>query len=217
MRLVRPALALALAGVAAAGSFAFAAEAPKTTATSKTLFLAQEGCGTTAEAGRLEDKAQDDSGDGCGVIGGLPLAEVEAQDEEDFGPLGDDFTTTTKFVPVKVDGAKPITGQLAVTSWPGGFTGLPIGGVGTVTYDVHLAGVALDGKALDFGSVKASGPAAPGQDEVDVPFSLTVPATAAGVKVKAFTLTVFQHGQQVGMTAQHLKGASYLVIPTKAK
>lgn len=211
MKLVRPALCLALAATTGTGLVAQAVEAPKTSTTSKTLYLSQNGCGSTAEAGRLEEKVQSDSADGCGTIGGVPLAEVEAADESDFGPLGEDFTTTVKLKPIKLNSSKSIVGQLGAGSWAGNGTG----GVGTVTFDVRLTGVTTAGKAVELGSVQASAPAAPGQDTVDVPFTLPAPSSASGVVLKALTLTVFQRGQNVGMSARRLNGESYVVIPAK--
>lgn len=207
----RSALTLALVGLAASSTFAFAADAPKTSTTSKTLFLAQNGCGSTAEAGRLETTAQSDSADGCGVIGGVPLTEVEAADESDFGPLGTDFTSTKKLTPFKIDASKKVTGQLEAGSWVGNGTG----GVGTVTFDVAMIGKTTAGKTIDFGSVKASAAASPGQDTVDVPFELAAPASAVGATMKSFTLTIFQHGQNYGMSASQFSGASYVVIASK--
>ena len=213
MRAVRPIVALALAGLAASGSLAFAADAPKTTATSRTLFMAQEGCGTTAEAGRLEIKAQADGADGCGTVGGLPLNEVFAQDEADFGSIADDYTSTAKLVPFMIDGTKKVTGQVAAQSW----VGAGAGGLGTVTWDVHMAGTTAAGKVVDFGTTTVSAPAAPGTDEVVAPFTLSIPASAVGQTFKQFVVSVGQRGQNLGMSAKKLSGESYVVLPVKPK
>jgi hypothetical protein len=213
MRPVRPALALALAGLAASGTLAFAADAPKSSATRQTLFMAQEGCGTTAEAGRLETKAQADTADGCGVIGGLPLNEVIAQDEADFGSIADDYTSTAKLVPFMIDVSKKVTGQVAAESWIGN----GVGGAGTVTWDVHMTGTTTAGKVVDFGVTTVSAPAAPGTDDVVAAFTLSVPRSATGLTFKRFVVSVGQRGQNVGMSAKKLSGESYVVIPVKPK
>ncbi|MGB8651639.1 MAG: hypothetical protein WCD35_13380 [Mycobacteriales bacterium] len=209
-RPTRPALWLALAGLAASGSIAFAADAPRTTATSKTLFLSQDGCGSTAGPGRLETTPHSDSADGCGTIGGAPLQEVFAQDQADFGPLGDDYVSTKKLVPFLLDASRKVTGQLAAASWFGGGVG-----VGTVTFDVHLVATSTTGRRVDFGSTTVSGDVTPGQDPVEVPFQLAVPRSAAGTTVMSFTLTVTQRGRNVGMSSKQLSGESYVVIPAK--
>jgi hypothetical protein len=210
MRAVRPALALALVGIAASSAFAFAADAPKSTATSRTLFMAQEGCGTTAEAGRLELKPQADGADGCGTIGGLPIDEV-------FHQLGADsaneFTSTSKLPPFVMDTAKKVTGQVAAGSWIGNGAG----GLGSVDWDVTLLGTTTNGKSIDFGSVTVSTTAAPGSDIVRAPFSFSVPKSASGLTFKRFIASVAIRGMNVGMSAQALSGETYIVFPVKPK
>lgn len=210
MRLIRPAVCVALAGLAASGSLALAAEAPKSSVTSKTLFLAQEGCGTTEEAGRLEPKAQTDGADGCGTIGGLPFNEVLVQDGG-AEAVAEEFTSTKAMVPVKIDHTKKVTGQVSAGSWIGNGTG----GVGTVKFTVGMVGKTTAGKTIDFGTVEVSGAAAPGKDIVEVPFSLAIPATAKGAKLTTFVLSVAQHGANLGMSSKSLSGTSYVVIPAK--
>lgn len=201
MKLVRPALCLAAAATAASGTLAFAADPPRTTPTSKTLYLSQEGCGTTAEAGRLEPKVQADSADGCGVVGGLPFNEVASSPE--------DYTATKKVGLVKLDAKKKITGQLTAESWYG------VGGVGTVTFDVALIATTTAGKKIDFGSLTVNGSASPTAIDVYVPFSFTPPASAAGATLKTIVLSVTQRGMNMGMSAKKLSGDSWLVIPTR--
>jgi hypothetical protein len=209
MRAVRPALALALAGLAASGSFAFAADAPKSTATSRTLFMAQEGCGTTAEAGRLELKAQADGADGCGTIGGLPADELFHQLGDDS--FGNDFTSTSKLPPFVMDNKKKITGQVAAGSWIGN----GVGGLGTVTWDVTLLGTTTKGKSIDFGAVTVSTAASPGTDVVTAPFSFAIPKSATGLTFKRFVANVAIRGQNLFMSSQALSGQTYIVFPVK--
>ncbi len=206
MRLARPALCLALAVTAGSGVVAFAADAPKSSTTSKTLFMSQEGCGSTAEAGRLEEKATADGATGCGVVAGLPIEEAFYQLE---GSTPDDYTSTAKLTPFKVDGSKKVTGQIAAGSWFGA------GGVGTVTFDIQLAGITSKGAGVDFGTTTVSGNVAGPDAAVFVPFTLSVPASATGVTLKAFTLSVVQRGMNVGMSSKQLDGDSYVVIPAK--
>ncbi len=206
MRLVRPVLCLALVATGGTALVASAADAPKSSTTSKTLFMAQEGCGSTAEAGRLVEKAGADGATGCGVVGGLPLEEALYQLE---GSTPDDYTSTSTLKPFKVDGTKKVTGQVAAGSWFGA------GGVGTVTFDVHLAGVTSTGTGADFGTTTVSANVAGPDAIVYVPFTLSVPASASGKAFKAFTLSVVQRGMNVGMSAKQLDGDSYVVIPAK--
>lgn len=201
MKLVRPILAVATAASLAGGTFAFAADAPKTTDTSKTLFLSQNGCGTTAEDGRLEPKVQDDSADGCGTIGGLPFNEIAGS--------GRDFTSVASMKPFKIDAAKSVTGQVSAKAWS-----LP-GGVGSVDFDIALSGTTSAGKTVDFGTVTVSAPASPTQSVVSVPFSLPVPAAAKGLVFKKFVFNLLQRGMNVGMSAESLNGTSYVVFPAK--
>jgi hypothetical protein len=208
MRLVRTATCLALAGSALSASVALATEAPKTTTTSKTLYLAMEGCGTTAEAGRLEVKPQADGATGCGTVGGLPVDEAFYQVA---GATPEDYTSTKSLVPFKIDATKKVTGQLAAGSWTGA------GGAGTVTFDVHLAGVTSKGTGVDFGDTTVS-TTVTGTDAVAyVPFELAVPASAVGATLKAFTISVVQRGANIGYSAKQLSGDSYVVIPAKKK
>lgn len=206
---LRPALALALTVAFGFAGIAHAADAPKTSASSSTFFLRQEGCGTTAEAGRLEPKSSSDGATGCGTIGGLPFGEVESQLGSTAAD-GDTYATVGKGLPIKLDVTKKVTGQLAAESWIGAGAG-----IGTVSFDVALTGVNVKGKGIDFGTTTVKGSITPGQNLVLVPFSLAVPATAAGVPIKSLALSVLMHGQNLGFSAKHLDGDAYVVLPTK--
>jgi hypothetical protein len=208
---LRPALALGLATAALFAGVASATDAPKTSATSSTFYLRQEGCGTTAEAGRLEPKDGGDGATGCGTIGGIPVGEVEAQSGSTAAD-GDEYSTIGKGLPIKLDGSKKVTGQLAAESWVGNGVG-----AGTVSFEVALSGVDTKGKGVDFGTTSVSGSITPGQNVILVPFELAVPAAAVGTPMKAFTLSVLMHGGNIGFSAKHLDGDSYVVFPTKKK
>ena len=208
---LRPALALGLATAALFAGVASATDAPKTSATSSTFFLRQEGCGTTAEPGRLEPKDSGDGATGCGTIGGIPIGEAEAQTGSTAAD-GDTFSTIGKGLPIKLDGTKKITGQLAAESWIGAGVG-----AGTVSFEVALAGTDAKGKGVDFGTTSVSGSITPGENVILVPFELAVPAAAVGTPMKSFTLSVLQHGSNLGFSAKHLDGDAYVVFPTKQK
>ncbi|MCU1590747.1 MAG: hypothetical protein JWP11_2003 [Frankiales bacterium] len=203
---VRPTLALGLSAVFLFAGVASAADAPKTTAKSATFFLRQEGCGTTAEAGRLEPKDGGDGATGCGTVGGLPLAEAEAQAGADGSET---YASVGKGLPIKLDASKKVTGQLAAESWIGFGAG-----AGSVTFDVTLVGVDTKGKSIDFGSTTVTGSITPGQNVVLVPFTLAIPGGAT-TPVKSLALNVFQHGANLGFSAKHLSGDAYVVFPTK--
>lgn len=208
---LRPALALAMSAVALAAGVASAADAPKTSSSSATFFLRQEGCGTTAEAGRLEPKASSDGATGCGTVGGLPFGEADYQIGATAAD-GDTYSTVGKGMPIKLDGSKKVTGQLAAESWIGAGTG-----VGEVSFEVALSGVTTKGKSVDFGETSVTGSVAPGTNVVTVPFDFAVPASAVGTPMKSLALAVLQHGQNIGFSAKHLDGDSYVVFPTKKK
>ena len=204
-RAPRLALCLALSITAATGLAAHAERAPRTSDKSATFFLRQEGCGAEQAPGRLEPKAGSDGATGCGVIGGLPLSELFGSPQT--------YTTSGKGLPIALDSARKVTGQVAAGSWVGNGTG----GIGQVAFDISLVGTSASGEELDFGSTTVTGMASPGQDVVLVPFELTVPATANKAAVKSLVLEVLQRGANVGMSAQQLDGDSYVVLPTRGK
>ncbi|MCU1588288.1 MAG: hypothetical protein JWN31_1781, partial [Frankiales bacterium] len=164
MRLARPALAVALA-VTMVGGAAFAADAPKTTATSKTLYLSQAGCGSSAEDPLLLPTVVPGQ-DGCGTVAGLPANELDAQIGATVDDVGTPYASNKKTVPFKLDGTKKITGQLTADSWIGAG-----GGVGTVTWDYELSGTTSKGKSVDFGSYTADQAVSPSSSRVQTPFS----------------------------------------------
>jgi hypothetical protein len=206
---VRPALALGLAVAFAFCGVSAAADAPKTSASSSTFFLRQEGCGATEEAGRLEPKAGTDGATGCGTIGGLPVNEALSQMGTGAAD-GEVYSTVGKGLPIKLDGARKITGQLAAASWIGEGAG-----AGSVAFDVLLTGVDAKGKSVNFGETTVTGSITPGENVVLVPFELPVPAAAVGTPIKSLALSVWQHGANVGYSSKQLDGDAYLVMPTK--
>lgn len=208
MRALRPALALAVAGVTASAGLSLAVDAPKSSSKSKTLYLAQEGCGTTAEAGRLELKPQADSADGCGTIGGVPLEEVFHQAG---AASADDYSSTKKLIPFVLDGTRKVTGQVAAMSWVGA------GGVGAVDWDISLSGTTASGRSVVIGSTTATTSAAGTDEVVLAPFALTIPRSASGQTFKSFVLTVSQHGANLGYSSKKLSGDSYVVIPARPR
>lgn len=187
---------------------ASAATAPKSSPTSTTLFLRQDGCGTTQGAGRLETTAGGDSSNGCGTIGGLPIEEVFYQAGAGTSTA---FTSVAKGFPLVLDAARPITGQVTSRAWVGRGTG----GVGNCAWDISLIGSTTAGKTIDFGSTKVTTAAAPTQGYCQNSWSLAVPAAANGVAISRLTLSLDSHGANIGMSAQGLNGDSYLVLPTK--
>ncbi|HVE74554.1 MAG TPA: hypothetical protein VNA30_05620 [Mycobacteriales bacterium] len=205
-RIARPAVAVGLGLAVLTGSAVYAADAPRTTTSSSTFFLRQEGCGTTAEAGRLEPKSGADGATGCGTIGGVPFDEALHMAGE---AIADTYDTVGKGLPIGLDVAKKVTGQLAAHS------GNNQTGVGTVTFDVTLIGATTTGASVDFGSTTVSAQASPPAKIVLVPFTLNIPATAKGVALKSLSLSVVQRGLNVGFAAKQLDGDSYVVIPTK--
>lgn len=201
----RLALCLALSITAATGVAAHAEKAPRTSASSATFFLRQEGCGAEQAPGKLEPKAGGDGATGCGTIGGLPFNELLGSPKT--------FTSSGKGLPISLAPTGKVKGQLAAGSWVGNGTG----GLGQVTFDVALVGTDAAGAKIDFGSVTVSGTAVPGEDVVLVPFELPIPARTSSAAVKSLVLEVLQRGANFGMSAQQLDGDSYVVLPTRGK
>lgn len=187
--------ALLLVGAAAAAS------ASAATPGTQTLFARQEGCGATAEAGRLDtSKGTADGADGCGTLGGLPLNEL-------LGGAPETYSTTEKYKPVVVR-AGAVKGQVAADSWTGS-----VGGVGTVEVDVAMTGLTADEETVDLGTVTVRAPASPTTATVKIPFQLSVPDEADGVTVTAWSLSVSLRGQNVNANAQALEGDVFVTLP----
>jgi hypothetical protein len=72
----------------------------------------------------------------------------------------------------------------------------------------------VKGKGIDFGSTTVTGGITPGQNVVLVPFTLSIPA-GVHAPVRSLSLSVFQHGTNLGFSAKHLDGDAYVVLPTK--
>lgn len=199
-------LSAALA-VALAGGFLASTASAETVEDSTEFFLRMEGCGATAEPGRLSTESGTDSADGCGVIGGLPVNELFHQAGVDFP----DSYTTENGVPLTVDAAQDADGVIAVQSW----TGL-VGGVGEVVVDVTLDGIdKATNKFVILGSASATVLATPGLNtQVDVPFSIDIPDTAQAKELKSLTLTVNTRGANLNASAYKFEGASKITIPT---
>lgn len=206
----------ALVAVAAAAALAggalpsFAADAPKTSATSSSFFLVQDGCGADTGPGRLEIKKLESDSPGCGTIGGVPFDEAFAQLGD---PIVDSFDTVGKGLPIVLDATKKVTGQVSAEGWYEGL--VPVGGVGTVEADISVVASTLSGASVDFGTTTVSAMGAPGQSVVSLPFTLTAPATANGQKIKSISMSVSLHGANIGYSAYKFGGDSFLVIPTK--
>lgn len=200
----RAAVGIALSSTVLAGGAALAV--PKAAANEALFFLRQEGCGTSAQEGRLEPKAGADGATGCGTIGGLPFDEIVHIVD---GSTPDTYSTVGKGLPIRLNAAKKVKGQLAAESWYGA------GGIGTITFDVGLVGQTVEGKSVDFGSTTVSAPASPSANVVAVPFELAVPAPGSGARMKSFTLSVVQRGLNQGMSSKYLDGESYVIFPTK--
>lgn len=207
MRSTRVGFALA-AGISLVMAGPALALPPKDSATTKVLYLSQVGCGSTAEKGQLLSKPGASDTGKCGSAGGAPVTELQYQ--AGARPAGDKYISTSKLPAFKVDGAKKITGQVSAQTWlPGG------GGVGTIVFDLHLTGDTVKDDLVDFGKVIVSAPASPLQAEVSVPFSLSVPKSANGVRFASYTFTVVQRGLTFPMSAKALGGESYIIFPSK--
>ena len=201
---VRRSLHLTTAALVASGALlAISSQA----AEAKTFYLRMEGCGATAEPGRLDTKKGTDGAHGCGIIGGLPLEEV-IHVVEPASSTVHTYDTGTAGIPLTLGSGK-ITGTMTAGSWHDAGTG----GVGMVTFDLALTGVTSKDAKVDFGTVTVTGSAAPADDTTEVPFEIEVPGSASGQTFKKFSFSVSQRGLNFPMSAQALEGASFIVFP----
>ncbi|HVF21238.1 MAG TPA: hypothetical protein VNA14_13495 [Mycobacteriales bacterium] len=193
---------------AAAIAFGILAAGNAGAASGYTLYLRQEGCGSTAEAGRLEPKKGADGTTGCGAIGGVPINEVIVQVDGAENAL-EPFDSNKKMAPVKL-GSGAVTGTIAVASWIG--VG---GGVGFVDVDATLLLTTKAGKKFDLGAFSGSVMASPTETIARVPFTFAVPAAAVGQTITKVSLSYVAHGINVPMSAAQYDGESFLVLPRK--
>jgi hypothetical protein len=167
-------------------------------ATGKTFFLRGNGCGATEDLYLSASKGTDDY-DGCGIIGGVPLNEVikpvETLDARDG-------------LPVRLDGGKPITGTIRAESWIQ--NGVP--GVGQVVVDVAMYGTTAGEDLADFGSTTVTAMNT-GSEGVQVPFTLQVPESLAGVVLTGLTLEVTVRGANYNSSNLGMDGDSKFTLP----
>lgn len=195
---------LALAGVLFTSSLAHAqAEAPKTSATSKTLYLTQTGCGTGK--GTLLPRPDGQSGN-CGDAFGVPISEVFHQVGSDSF---DKYVSTDATKPFKINGAKKVTGQLTAES----FLLSHGGGVGTVTFEIKLT-METKNDSVTFAPITVSRAVAT-SGSCYVPFSMHVPKALNGQVVTEIAMSVDQRGANFPMSVFGMSGDSYLVVPAK--
>lgn len=201
-------VAAAATGLLAASS-ALAVPVEDTT----TFFLRANGCGTTAEAGRLstESGAPDqDTTDGCGVIGGLPLDEAIYQ--VDGAAAMEDFSTVDG-VPLVVDAARDISGVIATQSWTG-----VVGGVGDVVVDIEMFATTIGSngkpKSVVLGSGSFTTQALPTGTVYEVPFTFDVADALQGAELRSIVLSVGVHGANWNATAAKYNGSSFVDVPT---
>ena len=196
---------------AAALAFGVLAAGNAGAASTSKLYLRQEGCGATAEEGRLEPKKGTDSATGCGTIGGVPVDEVFVQVDGAEAAM-EAFTTNSKYTPVTL-GSGEVTGVIAVGSW--NLVGDQVGGVGSVDVDATLVLGTKAGKQIDLGTFSGSVMASPTESIARVPFNFAIPATAVGQTITKVTLSYVAHGANVPMSAKQYDGESFLDLPKK--
>ncbi|MBW3665313.1 MAG: hypothetical protein KY469_19640 [Actinobacteria bacterium] len=170
------------------------------------FFLRRDGCGSTAEPGRLNTFSGPDGADGCGTIGGVPLREVNYQ----LGsPDWVDYTTANG-VPLYLDADRDIEGVIRAESW----TGL-VGGVGQTAADVQMMLFDSGGTFLhQFPVQNLTAIVTPDQDGYDLPFSYDVPADFDEAHVGSVVLSVAMHGANWNQHNLGLEGDSHVTMPT---
>ncbi|MFP5219181.1 MAG: hypothetical protein ACLGIG_05510 [Actinomycetes bacterium] len=178
------------------------------------FFLRANGCGTTAEAGRLSVESgapEQDTTDGCGVIGGLPLDEAIYQ--LDGAATMEDFSTVDG-VPLTLDAARDVSGVIATQSWTG-----VVGGVGEVVVELEMYATTVDPvtnkmKSVVLGSGSFSTQALPTATVYEVPFTFDVADALQGVELRSIVLSVGVHGANWNASAAKYNGSSFVDVPT---
>ena len=193
--------ALLVFGLTTTGAFAEG----EFVASDRTFFLRGEGCGATQEF-YLSVKSGADGYDGCGAVGGVPFQEAFHQLD---GPAPDTFSSRDG-VPVTLDAARDITGEIRGESWFGSL--VPVPGVGQVVVDVTVHGIDSANKTVVIGSVTEDA-INDGKGGVQVPFTIDVPDAANQVELKSLSIDVEVRGANYNSGNLGLEGDSKFNLP----
>lgn len=169
------------------------------------FFLNSTGCGADQGPTTLSTTIAADDSDGCGTIGGLPFNEVLAQAEVDIA----EAYGTVDGMPLTLDASRDAEGVIAVQSWAP-----PGPSLGQVVVEVSLEGNGTDKKFVALGGDRTEVVVAGAASQVDVPFSIDLPASAQGRELRSLTLSVTIRGINVNGSARRLEGDSSLTVPT---
>lgn len=169
----------------------------------RTFYLRGTGCGATEEFW-LSTESGPDEYDGCGIIGGLPAAEVFRLLE---APLTKSFTARDG-VPAALDASKNVTGTIRAESWFGN----SVPGAGQVVVEVALRGTKAQGLPVDIGSDSVDA-LNTGSGGIQVDFILDVPDALQGVELTELTLDVEIHGANWNSGNLGLEGDSKFTLP----
>jgi hypothetical protein len=183
--------------LAVAGTAAFAS----TTAGTSRFYLRRDGCGTSSDNPHLSTTVGNpDGGDGCGLV------------VDQVGPVGDAAPNATftdypasDGMPLALNGAQPISGQVALT-------GAQVG-LAEVTVDLQAL---VGGNAVDLGSTTSSVVLDPTGASTPVPFTIPANSTNDGADIQALDLRVTIHGPNVYSGFVALSGASFVDLPSYA-
>lgn len=174
-------------------------------ASDRTFFLRGEGCGATEEF-YLSAKSGTDGYDGCGAVGGVPFQEVIHQVD---GASPDTFSSRDG-VPVTLDAARDITGEIRGESWFGSL--VPVPGVGQVVVDVTVHGIDSANKTVMIGSASEA-VINDGKAGVQVPFTIDIPDGQNQVELKSLSIDVEVHGVNYNSGNLGLEGDSKFLLP----
>ncbi|HVM18647.1 MAG TPA: hypothetical protein VM307_01680 [Egibacteraceae bacterium] len=147
----------------------------------------------------------------CGYIHGLPFGEIYRATEDEANKRS--YVTQPAEGTYLLDGARDITGQLTIRNGrPDPAVPTRIG-VGEVVADLTLRAVAVDGTAVDFGSVQVKGNATPGENSFAIPFTFDVDEALGAVELKELTLVTDVRGLHVYSGYTGANDTSWFDVP----
>jgi hypothetical protein len=148
----------------------------------------------------------------CGFIGGgLPFGEVF----HSSGAVESGRTFTTRNnaggVPLLTDASRDVEGVIVVRRGSQQGVGLP--GGGQVVADIAMR-VRVGTQTVDLGAQTLETMAVPGEETVELPFTIELPDTLQGLEVTRVELDLNVRGWHVWHGFMQLNGASSVTVPT---
>lgn len=179
-----------------------------------TFNLRRDNCGGE-EANRLylSVTSGEDTGDGCGTLGGVaPLLNEATITAEDAAIFENQYAAVDG-LPVTIDAERDVTGQLTFGQYRGAAANPASLGGGNMVVDLTLTG-STKGFAFQV-ETTAEALALPGAGRYTVDFIFDLPANAQEKQITSLTLKVVPRGVSVGQDYLHTSdGVSNFVFPT---